>query len=115
MSIVNPKNRTVKRRDVGIAAGVVVISQLISGVNSTQNATNTLEKFKDELNRISVEREQYFVRKVDIVPMNTKLDMVNEQLIRLTEQVASLKNYVKQNYVGLVIEPIESPIRKVKL
>jgi|SRR6478672_1740524 len=106
-----PPKGKLKRKDLGIAASVVVVTQLLSGINSNQNTAQNMEKFKDEFHKSMIEREQYFVRKADIAPVNKKLDDVNEQLIRLTEQVASLKHAVRDNYAFKLL-PADTMIKK---
>lgn len=94
LAVKNP----IKRRDMGIAGALIVISQFISSFQSSQSVSSEISKFKEDFNQLKVDREQYFVRKTDLAPVLTKLDSLNEQLVKLNEKVASLKRVVRDNY-----------------
>lgn len=98
-SVVSSKIKgAVKRRDFGIAGFMIVVSQLLSTLKSSQDISHDLARFKDDLEKSVLEREQFFVRKTEIASVSNKLDLVNEQLIRMNEQLKFLKNVVKQEY-----------------
>lgn len=99
MGIGDPgKVAPIRRKDFGIAGALIVLSQLLSSFQSSQNVSKEIEKVKDDFNESLIEREEFFVRKTDIVAMTSKLDQMNEQLIKVNEQLNSLKSYVKDNF-----------------
>lgn len=95
--LMKSKTIPIKRREVGIAGAVIVIAQFISTFQSSQSVTNEIAKLREEFQQLRIDREQYFSRKTDLIPILTKLDKMNEKLIELNEKLASLKDEVREN------------------
>lgn len=88
----------IKRLDFGIAGAFIIASQIGTSLQSSKSISLEISKVKEELERSVTDREQYFVRKTDVASIISKIEDMNDQLIRLNEQVTSLKSYVKENY-----------------
>lgn len=104
----------VKRRDMGIAGFVVVVSQLASSFQSSQNVATEIVKFREEFHKSLLDREEFFVRKTEITNLISRLDEMNDHMIKLTEQVRTLTDsYAFQEAEGIVgcsYEPSYTPV-----
>lgn len=85
------------RKDLSLAGALIVLSQVFSSVQSSQNISTELSHFKDEFRESLLEREKYFVRKSDLQSLLVKLDSMNEQLTKVNEQLNNLRTYVREN------------------
>jgi hypothetical protein len=76
---------TIKRRDMGIAGAIIVLSQAVTSLQSSHSISGQVEELKTQLETSKIEREQYFVRKTELVTVVAKID-------KLSDQVSDLKN-----------------------
>lgn len=90
-----------RRRDVGIAASIVMLVQLYSSHQSFQNVAAEVEKLKDEFRQSSVENEKYFVHKSDVDKMALKIDQIDAKLNTINNEVVSLKSIIKDDRAAL--------------
>lgn len=108
------KDFPVGRRDLGIVAVVIIMSQLTSSLHSTQDVSSEIGKFKDEFRQSLLDRETYFVRKSDISSLASKIDQLNEHLLKLSQKVQFIQNDLKDySYIDFKDEkmiPCSSPI-----
>lgn len=106
MDIKTLQNMVVKRRDMGVVGIIIVVSQLFTSFQSSQNVSEQLEHFRDEFSQSQVDLEKYFVRKTDVAVINQKLDKTNEKLAQIGEQIKNLKSLVKDHtYTESETEP----------
>jgi len=94
---------SIKRRHIGFAGAAIVLAEALSNFKSSEKVSNEILKFKEDFQASKVEREQYFVRKEELNKLSQKMDKVNDQLVELHTQVASLRSYLK-NEGGYVLE-----------
>jgi hypothetical protein len=92
------KQIPIKRRDIGVAGAAIVVAEVLSNFQSSQNVASEIQKFKEEFQASKVEREQFFVRKAEVEKISTKLDQVSDQITQLNTQVVSLKSFLKNRY-----------------
>ncbi len=122
MDLLSKKPPPIRRKDVGIAGAVIVLSQLLSSFQSSQTVTTQMGHLQEEFQQLKVDRELYFVRKADIVPLTEKLDKLNDKLISINENVSVIKRFLKDNkfydevgYLGCVSLPVLNPYKEVPL
>lgn len=92
------KTLPIKKRDLGIAGAIVVLAELLSNFQSSQNVATEIVKFREEFAASNLEREQFFVRKSELGNLSIKLDKANDQLTKLNDQVVSLRVFIKSKY-----------------
>lgn len=91
-----------KRTDLGIGGSLIVLAQIISSVHHSNHLSYEIKQFKEEF-RLSIdERNTFFVRKSDVLSMQTKIDEINNQLVGLKKDLKWLKD---NSYVDLQIHP----------
>jgi hypothetical protein len=89
---------SIKRRDIGIAGAAIMLAEALSNFQSSKNVSTEIVKFKEEFQQSRVDREQFFVRKTEIEALNLKLDKMSDQIAELSNQVTSLKTYLKSKW-----------------
>ena len=92
------KQLPIKRRDVGIAGALIVLAQLFSDFKASHNVSSEILKFREEFQSSKLEREQFFVRKSELDSLGHKLEKINDQLFQLSQQVVSLRTFLKSKY-----------------
>lgn len=93
-----------RRRDMGVVGVVIMLSQVLSGLQSSQSVTTEIQKFKEEFQQSQIDREKYFVRKSDVASISDKIDSMNDKLIRITEQMKLMRDHYSA--ASLPIEPV---------
>lgn len=84
-------NFSFKRWEMGIAGSILVLAQALSHYQLSSNISNEMDKLKDTIHQDKVDLETFFVRKTEIFMMVSKLD-------KLSEQVTSIKSFIKTTY-----------------
>lgn len=84
---------TPKRKDLGIASAVLVLSQLISVYNSSHNLSAQIDELKTSIDNVQSSQELYFVKKEEMKKVSYKLDAMNEQLIQIQRELRFIKNF----------------------
>lgn len=87
-----------KKRDMGIAGALIVLTQVLTNFHSSETVTDRIEELQKEFRQSLVDREQYFVRKIEIRDLSSKIEKVNGELIQIKNQVTSLKALLKDDY-----------------
>jgi len=87
--------RIVKGRDIGIAGAVIILSQLTTNFSSSKSITDKIESLANDIQTMKIEREEFFVRKSDLIPITERLDRLNEQLQAIQVKLNYLKAFVK--------------------
>lgn len=82
------------RKELGIAGSLVVITQIMTSVGSSQALSDKIDKLNYDIHLLRVEREQYFVRKSDIHQLSSKIDQLSDDVVRVKEQINSLKRHI---------------------
>ncbi len=88
-----PNASGVKKRDMGLAGAIIVISQLISNVQSSNKVSDEIIKFKDEYHQSQVDLEKFFVRKSELSKVVKKLDKMDDRLSQMNQKIESLKDH----------------------
>lgn len=83
------------KRGATVATVIVLLSQFITSLHTSDSLQVQMSRFREELAQSILERERFFVRKSDVADVMTKLDKMNSQLIKLNNQVNSLKTFVQ--------------------
>lgn len=96
--IPNEKIPSLKRRDLGIAGAIIALSQLIGSFQNAHSVTSEIAKFKEEFQQSQIDREEFFVRKTDVAALSDKMDKMNENLVRMNEQIKVLKSFMRQDF-----------------
>lgn len=87
------KQMPLKRRDVGLAGAIIILSQFLSGLQSSNKVSDEIIKFKDEYHQSQVDLEKFFVRKSELSKVVKKLDKMNDQLVQMNEKIESMKEH----------------------
>lgn len=95
MNLLDDTPPTVKRKELGLAGAVLLISQLVGSYQASQNVSAELVNFRADLQKNTIEREQYFVRKTDVIPVIDKLDKLSDKLAAIDLKLTSLKAFVR--------------------
>lgn len=82
-----------KSKDFSLPGAIlIVISQVFSSFQSSDQISKEIEKFRDDFQQSLVDREKYFVRKTELSEMFSKIDRLNVQMIKMNEQIKTLKS-----------------------
>jgi hypothetical protein len=82
-----------KNKDYSLPGAIlIVISQLFSSFQSSDQISKEIDKFRNEFQQSLVDRETFFVRKTELADISRKIDKINNQLGRMTEQIKTLKS-----------------------
>lgn len=95
------KNVLLKKREIGIASAMIVVSQAFTSFQGTHNVNEELRSLKDAFQQSQIASEKYLVKKTDVAKISDKLETMNDQLIRMNEQIKSLKAFVRDNYAKM--------------
>lgn len=80
------------KNNLGVPGAIlIVISQLISGYQSSNQISQEIVKFREEFQQSLVDREKYFVRKTELGELGHKIDGLNSKIIKMGEQIKALK------------------------
>jgi hypothetical protein len=79
---------------------IIVVSQLFSSFKSSENISKEIEGFRAEFQQSLVDREIYFVRKTELVGIDSKIDRLNEKILRIGEQIRTIKTDKYYSLVG---------------
>lgn len=82
-----------KRKDLGIASAVLVLSQIVSVYNSSHNLSAQIDELKTSIDNVQSNQELYFVKKEEMKKVSYKLDAMNEQLIQIQRELRFIKNF----------------------
>lgn len=85
-----------KRKDLGIAATVVMAVQLLSGYQHSQSVATEVGKLKDEFHQSLIENEKYFVNKSDLEKLAVKIDQIDERVKHINDEMISMKAILKE-------------------
>lgn len=86
-------NYMVRPKDFSLTGAILIVaSQLFSSFKSSENISQEIEKFRHEFQQSLIDRETYFVRKTELTSIGKKIDVLNSKMIKLTEQINSLKS-----------------------
>jgi len=83
---------SVKRRDIGIAGALIILSQAITSSQSSNSITNQIDELRNQLIQLKVDREQYFVRKDELKKVINKLDKMQVDIATINEQIKWLRH-----------------------
>lgn len=76
-----------KRRDMGFASVVIVIAQIISSIQSTENVSsnlsNEISNVRIQLDEARSHQEKYFVKREELDKVVAKIDSMNSQLKKI--------------------------------
>ncbi len=82
----------IRKTDMSLpGALLIVVSQLFSSFQSSDNISKEIEKFRNEFQQSIVDRETFFVRKTELSTIIGKIDQLNSKLIKMSEQIKNLK------------------------
>ncbi len=84
------KTGHLKKKDLGIAGLALVLSQFGSSLQGTDRISREISQFKDEFHQSILEREQFFVRKTDLLALNGRFDRLDAKLDALTLRVSKI-------------------------
>jgi hypothetical protein len=73
-------------------AVMIVVSQVISSFQSSENIKGEIEKFRKEVQQMVIDRETYFVRKTELALISNKIDRLNEKMGRVSEQIKNMRS-----------------------
>jgi hypothetical protein len=83
------KSKPIGKRHIGVASTMLMISQFWFSQQGTRDVKSEIDKLKDDYHLSQLNTEKYFVRKTEFVKVVTKIDKVNLELAKLTEQIKS--------------------------
>lgn len=105
------QNSTVRKRDMGIAGILLILSQIFSSYQSTEHLSNKINELQDAFEELKSNQEKYFVRKEELKKVVKKIDKMNEELVKLSKQIDSIASYDlydREELFGCVLEQPDS-------
>jgi chromosome segregation ATPase len=81
-----------KRKDMGLASVIIVLTQIISTFNSSQKNATDFKELKASFDDLHNYREKFLVKKDDLKSLTTKLDRLHSQFVKLNKEIKSIKN-----------------------
>lgn len=88
----------IKRRDMGIAGAIIVLSQALTSLQSSHSISGQVEELKNQLQTSKMETEQYFVRKTELVTVVAKIDKLSDQVSDLKNQFSKFQMHMEDKY-----------------
>lgn len=83
---------TARRRDMGIAGAVVILSQVLTNYQSTNTVATEIRELKDAIQDIRKEQRTTFARKEQLKSLETSMDEVKSELQEIKKQIRRLSN-----------------------
>ncbi len=80
----------VKRKDLGIAGTLIILSHAFANYQTNKTITNDIASLHDEIQEMRLENEKYFIRRIEVEILASKMDKMNEKLVKLTQ---ALRDY----------------------
>jgi predicted RNase H-like nuclease (RuvC/YqgF family) len=89
-------NQPVQRRDLGLTGVIIVLGQALATVTTGNGVTREISELRKQIEQQRVEREQYFVRKSDIVPIQDRIENVNKEISAMLQSINELQKDMKK-------------------
>lgn len=86
------RSNPLKKRDMGIAGAIIVLSQVISNFQSSKSISEEFKDLKNQFIQLQLDQEKYFVKKSDMKKVVSQLDKMNEELSKINDQIESIRD-----------------------
>ncbi len=86
------KGAHVKRRDMGIAGILVVLSQILSSAQSQFSTSSEFKELRASFERLRNEQDQFFVRREEFKQVVSKLDKMSVDITEINDQIKIMRD-----------------------
>jgi hypothetical protein len=87
-------NYPLRRRHMGLAGGIIIVSQIITQYFSSSHSTKNIY---EEVRQIRSDQEKFFVKKEELESVSHKLDRLRKDLSEMDDRIKFIKRYVSSD------------------
>jgi hypothetical protein len=83
---------SLKKRDMGIASILIVVSQLASTFQTSKGISDDIRDLRAEIASVRKDHEKYFVKKEELGTVVVTLNRMTKELVRINQQIKTLRD-----------------------